>query len=92
MLLRSAIEGETEWGIGIAGLGGSRESWNEACRSIGRRESSEGRERCAELHERLLLLLLLLLLCRAGRLGGVGTGEGINERFFGPAFALVVEK
>ena len=86
LLLRSAVEREAEWGVGVRCLGGGRESGNEACRSIRRWEGSDGRERRAELHE-----ALLLLLCCTGRIGGVSAGQGINERFFGPAFALVVK-
>jgi len=43
LLLRSPIEGEAEWGVGVTCLGGARERGNEACRSIPRWESSEGR-------------------------------------------------
>ena len=64
-------------------LGGGRESVNEPIR---RWESRERREVRAYLHEGLLLSLRCV-----GRLGGVGTGQGIHEQFFGPGFALVVE-
>ena len=63
-------------------LGGGRESVNEPIR---RWESSERREGCDYLHEGLLLSLRCV-----GRLGGVGTGQGIQEQFFGPGIDLVV--
>ena len=65
-------------------LGGGRESLNELIR---RWESGERREGRAYLHEGLLLSLRCV-----GRLGEVGTGQGIHEQFFGHGFVLVVEK
>ena len=61
---------------------GGRESVNEPIR---RWESSERREGRTYLHEGLLLSLRCV-----GRLGEVGTGQGIHERAEG--FVLVVEK
>jgi len=43
LLLRSPIEGEAEWGVGVTCLSGVRERGNETCRSIPIWESSEGR-------------------------------------------------
>ena len=86
LMLRSTIEREAGWDVGVTCLSGGRESGKDACRSIRRWESSEGSERRAELHEGLLLFSRFV-----GRLVRVGTGQGVHERFFGPAFALVVE-
>ena len=45
-----------------------------------------GKEQLGSLYGGLLLLLHCI-----GQLGGSGSGQGINERFFGPAFVLAVE-